>query len=52
MKRLPPTLADCTSLDPDDASPSAKPHTVFTQFQGVGANDVDQFRDGSHQPIR
>jgi branched-chain amino acid transport system substrate-binding protein len=29
----------------------AKPRTVFTQFQNVSGNDVDQFRDTSKQPI-
>jgi branched-chain amino acid transport system substrate-binding protein len=29
----------------------AEPRTVFTQFQNVTANDVEQFRDGSKQPI-
>jgi branched-chain amino acid transport system substrate-binding protein len=29
----------------------AEPRTVFTQFQNVTANDVEQFRDGSRQPI-
>ena len=29
----------------------AKPRMVFTQFQNVKPNDVDQFRDGSHEPI-
>ena len=28
-----------------------KPRQVFTQFQNIKANDVDQFRDGSHEPI-
>jgi branched-chain amino acid transport system substrate-binding protein len=28
-----------------------KPRQVFTQFQGVKPNDVEQFRDGSHEPI-
>lgn len=28
-----------------------KPRQVFTQFQDIKANDVDQFRDGSHEPI-
>ena len=29
----------------------AQPRTVFTQFQDVQANNVEQFRDGSRQPI-
>jgi branched-chain amino acid transport system substrate-binding protein len=29
----------------------AKPRMVFTQFQNVAANNVDQFRDGSHEPV-
>jgi branched-chain amino acid transport system substrate-binding protein len=29
----------------------AKPRQVFTQFQGVVANDLEQFRDGRRQPI-
>ena len=28
-----------------------QPRTVFTQFQDVQANNVEQFRDGSRQPI-
>jgi branched-chain amino acid transport system substrate-binding protein len=28
-----------------------KPRQVFTQFQGIKPNDVDQYRDGSHEPI-
>jgi branched-chain amino acid transport system substrate-binding protein len=28
-----------------------KPRQVFTQFQNIKANDIDQFRDGSHEPI-
>src|SRR5690242_6622849 len=29
----------------------AKPRTVFTQFQNVAPNDVEQFANGSKQPI-
>ena len=29
----------------------AKPRTVFTQFQNVAPNDVEQFAAGSKQPI-
>ncbi|MFZ5691007.1 MAG: amino acid ABC transporter substrate-binding protein [Pseudomonadota bacterium] len=29
----------------------AEPRTVFSQFQGVVANDVAQFRDGEKQPV-
>jgi branched-chain amino acid transport system substrate-binding protein len=29
----------------------AKPRTVFTQFQNVTPNDVEQFAAGSKQPI-
>lgn len=29
----------------------AEPRTVFTQFQNVKPNDVEQFRDGAKQPI-
>ena len=29
----------------------AAPRTLFTQFQNVAAGNVDQFRDGSVQPI-
>jgi branched-chain amino acid transport system substrate-binding protein len=29
----------------------AKPRTVFTQFQNVAPNDVEQFADGSKQPV-
>lgn len=28
-----------------------KPRQVFTQFQSIKPNDVDQFRDGSHEPV-
>ena len=28
-----------------------KPRQLFTQFQGIKPNDVDQFRDGSHEPV-
>jgi branched-chain amino acid transport system substrate-binding protein len=29
----------------------AKPRIVFTQFQNVSPNDVEQFADGNKQPI-
>jgi len=29
----------------------AQPRTLFTQFQNVAAGNIDQFRDGSVQPI-
>jgi branched-chain amino acid transport system substrate-binding protein len=29
----------------------AKARQLFTQFQNVAANDLDQFRDGRKQPI-
>jgi branched-chain amino acid transport system substrate-binding protein len=29
----------------------AKPRTVFTQFRNVAPNDIEQFADGSKQPI-
>jgi len=29
----------------------AEPRTVFSQFQNVEANNVEQFRDGSKQPV-
>ncbi|MFN3350089.1 amino acid ABC transporter substrate-binding protein [Pseudorhodoplanes sp.] len=29
----------------------AEPRTVFSQFQNVEANNVEQFRDGSRQPV-
>jgi branched-chain amino acid transport system substrate-binding protein len=28
-----------------------KPRQVFTQFQNIKPNDVEQFRDGSHEPV-
>jgi branched-chain amino acid transport system substrate-binding protein len=28
-----------------------KPRQLFTQFQSIKPNDVDQFRDGSHEPV-
>ncbi len=35
----------------DKAGDWSEPRTVFTQFQKVEANDIEQFADGKVQPI-